>query len=350
MKLSTEACVAFERDINLFVDHELPDGDNRQLVAHLESCADCHDYMDDLRELASVHRAVGEESEAALTELVDRHSLFASITRTLVEDKRGELARLFYELGKAYVLKGNEAASSSPQRSVLTVSSPVDIRTHTGRGRRLVREGVALCEANASTIDGRIAGEVRVSASLFQRSRRLFSSSARAGSSAFANGHRLLQEALTLRPDLDEARLYLGFHHLVTGRHDRARIEFRRVYRTGKDPVHKMMALQFLGNVYSTLGDYPRAIECYQEVVASGLADTEPRLFTAIVNLAVNCAKAGLGSRCVDLFTDLVTRFPAKVAQARDLLSRKEGFAALLQREADLHQTLRHRVPALFAA
>jgi lipopolysaccharide biosynthesis regulator YciM len=111
-----------------------------------------------------------------------------------------------------------------------------------------------------------------------------------------------------------------------------------------------MMALQFLGNVYSTLGDYTRAIECYQEVVASGLMETEPRLFTALVNLAVNCAKAGLETRCIDLFTDLVTRFPAKVAQVRVLLSRKEGFAALLQREAELHETLRHHVPALFAA
>ncbi|MHC5212917.1 MAG: tetratricopeptide repeat protein [Planctomycetota bacterium] len=345
MKLSTEACVAFERDINLFVDHELPEGDSPKLVAHLESCAHCHDYMDDLRELASVHREVGDEADAALAALVDRHELFASITRTLVGDKRDELARLFYELGKAYVLKGNEAAARTPTRSVLTVSRPVDIRTTTERGRRLAREGAALCEANART-----EGDVRVSASLFQRSRRLFSSSARAGSGAFANGHRLLQEALALRPDFDEARLYLGFHHLVTGRHDRARIEFRRVYRDGKDPVHKMMALQFLGNVYSTLGDYQRAIECYQEVVASGLMESEPRLFTALVNLAVNCAKAGLPSRCVELFTDLVTRFPAKVAQARVLLSRKDGFAALLQREADLHETLRHRVPALFAA
>jgi tetratricopeptide (TPR) repeat protein len=345
MKLSTEACVAFERDINLFVDHELSENDSQGLVTHLEACPDCHDYMDDLRELATAHRSVDDEADEVLAALLDKHEMFASITRTLLEDKREELARLFYELGKAYVLKGNQAAARNPRRSVLTVSQPVDIRSATDRGRRLTREGTALCEANART-----EGDVRVSASLFQRSRRMFGSSARAGSGAFANGHRLLQEALVLRPDFDEARLYLGFHHLVTGRHDRARIEFRRVYRVGKDPVHKMMALQFLGNVYSTLGDYPRAIDCYQEVVTSGLVETEPRLFTALVNLAVNCAKAGLETRCIDLFTDLVTRFPAQVAQARALLSRKEGFAALLQRESNLHETLRHHVPALFAA
>ena len=32
MKLSIEACVAFERDINLFVDHELPVDQGSQLV------------------------------------------------------------------------------------------------------------------------------------------------------------------------------------------------------------------------------------------------------------------------------------------------------------------------------
>jgi hypothetical protein len=38
------------------------------------------------------------------------------------------------------------------------------------------------------------------------------------------------------------------------------------------------------------------------------------------------------------------------VDQTRALLSRKEGFAALLRRETDLHETLRRHVPALFAA
>jgi tetratricopeptide (TPR) repeat protein len=347
MKLTAEACVAFERDINLFVDHELPEGDAPRLVEHLEACADCHAYMDDLRELAGVHRALqaGGHEDAALADVVDRHALFASITRTLVLDKRNELARLFYELGKAYVLAANRAAEAGRQRSVLTVRRPVDIRGASEAGRRVAREGEALCTATPANEPA-----VRVSGSLFRRSRRLFGASSRAGAGALANGHRLLQEALTLRPDLDEARLYLGFHHMLCGRHDRARIEFRRVYREGGDPLHRMMALQFLGNIHSAQGDYGRAIECYQEVVSSGLVETEPRFFSSLVNLAVSCAKAGHGTRCVELFRDVASRFPARLDQVRTLLSRKDTFRVLLQQEVLLHEALRRQVPALFAA
>jgi tetratricopeptide (TPR) repeat protein len=347
MKLTAEACVAFEHDINLFVDHELPEGDSPRLVEHLDACPACHNYLDDLRELAGVHRLLDGDGEvdAALEAVVDKHSLFASITRTLVVDKRNELARLFYELGKAYVLAANRAAAASQARSVLTVRRPVDIRSGSEAGRRAAREGEALCAATSVQADS-----VRVSGSLFRRSRKLFGAPARVGGDALANGHRLLQEALTLRPDMDEARLYLGFHHMLCGRYDRARIEFRRVYRRGSDPVHRLMALQFLGNVYSTQLDYGRAIECYEEVVSSGLIEKEPRFVTSLVNLAVSCAKAGYGARCVEVFSDVVNRFPARLDQVRILLSRKEGFRTLLQSQATLHAELRRQVPALFAA
>jgi tetratricopeptide (TPR) repeat protein len=347
MKLTAEACVAFEHDINLFVDHELADGDGPRLVEHLEACAACSAYLDDLRELAGVHRTLDADgdADAALADVVDRHALFAAITRTLVLEKRNELARLFYELGKAYVLAANHAAATSSKRSVLAVRRPVDIRAASEQGRRLSREGEVLCTATPDH-----EPSVRISGSLFRRSRRLFGASARAGASALANGHRLLQEALTLRPALDEARLYLGFHHMLCGRYDRARIEFRRVYRHGTDPIHKLMALQFLGNVYSTQGEYRRAVECYEEVVSSGLVELEPRLFTSLVNLAVSCAKAGYGPRCVQHFSEVVSRFPARLEQVKTLLSRKEGFRALLQQQATLHYALRQQVPALFAA
>ena len=105
-----------------------------------------------------------------------------------------------------------------------------------------------------------------------------------------------------------------------------------------------------LAGMYGLPPDYARAIECYQEVVESGLVETEPRFFTSLVNLAVSCAKAGYGARCVELFADVASRFPARLDQVRALLSRKESFLALLQSQAALHDALRRQVPALFAA
>ncbi|MGQ0552479.1 MAG: tetratricopeptide repeat protein [Planctomycetota bacterium] len=343
MKLTCEACVAFEQAINLFVDHELPESENAALVRHLDACGGCRDYLDDLRELANLHRDMDSGADAAVTDLVDRHALFAAVTRRLVQDKREELVRLFYELGKAYVLLANETARSGRlHRTVSALTRPVDIRGVTADGRRLVREGEALAREQGDS--GRETG------SLFRRSRRHFSSSERAGSGALANGRRLLEEALALRPDFDEARLYLGFHHMVGGRFDRARIEFRRVYRDGRLPVHRMMALQFLGNVYDSATDYTRANECYEEVLGSGMLELEPRFMTALLNLAMNCTKIGLAAKSVQYFSDLVSRFPASVTQLRSTLVQKPEFSAALARQSELHETLRRKVPALFAA
>ena len=348
MRLTVEACVAFERDINLFVDRELPEAESRHLVEHLEACPGCKDYLQDLRELAGVHRdtaATEVAAREAVAAVVDRHRLFSAITGRLLADKQAELARLLYELGKAYVLVANEAQANATRRPVLTVTRPADIRATTDHGRRVANEGRNLA-ANPLRPDPALAQ----SASLFGRSRRLFSSSTKAGTGALANGRRMLLAALELKPDLDEARIYLAFSNLVGGRNDRARVEFRRVYREARDPVHRMMALQFLGNLYTYGGDLRRAVECYEEVVASGLVEREPRLFTSLVNLAVQCAKLGLPARCVQHFSELVTRFPAQVDQTRVLLSRMETFAEMLRREVDLHETLRRQVPALFAA
>ena len=340
----TAACIEFENDIHLFVDHELPAGQTGRLSGHIDACEGCRGYMDDLRRLATLNVESNAAADAALADLVDRHALFASITRELIGDKRLELARLFYELGKAYVMKANGSMSGRLSRSVTSVSRPVDIRSTMGKGRQLAREAEDLEAARATE------GDDRESGSLFRRSRRLFSSSARAGSSALSNGRRLLEEALRLEPALSEARLYLGLHHMLTGRFDRARLEFRRVHREGVEPVHRMMALQMLGNVHAAAYDLERAVRCYEEVVQSDLLDAEPKLASALVNLGVNYAKLGRVGASIQAFTQLVDRFPQMVAPTRSRLRRKQDFVDLLEREDTLAADLRTGVPALFAA
>jgi tetratricopeptide (TPR) repeat protein len=348
MKLSAPACQTFEHDINLFVDHELPAAGVVRLTSHLAECGACNDYVDDLRELAELNRYSEElqpgTTDEALRGLVDRHSLFGSITRRLLQDKSEELARLFYELGKAYVLAGNQAALGRRYQKVTPVSRPVDIRSTTDRARRVAREGEALAAAAGTRDEGASRGH-----SLFAKSRRLFGAES-AGGGALANGQHYLLAALALRADFDEARLYLGFHHMLTGRYDRAAAEFRRVYRAGKDPVHRLMALQYIGNVHSTRYDHQRAIECYEQVVAEDRRSAEPRFYTALVNLGMDCAKLGMEERCRQHFAELVERFPSHLSQSRQLLSQATDFTALLQRDPHLRESLQRSVPALFAA
>ncbi len=356
MKSSTQACVTFEHDLNLFVDHELAVAHLSRITQHLEQCNGCRDFVDDLRTLSELHHDVLDDAcegddrgdwgaEAALAAVVDKHGLFATITRKLVVEKQADLARLFYELGKAYVLAGNQGVSGILARSFVPVRKPVDIRSTTARGKQLVRE-VRELESSAT---GQ-AAPVPESGSLFRRSRELFSSTRRDTGGALTKGRRFLEEALALEPDLSEARIYLAMHHQCTGRFDRARVEFRRVYREAADHSHRMMALHMLGNVYAGAGDFARAVECYEKVLDSDILDREPRFFAALLNLGVNYAKLGRVDQAVRHFSDLVRRFPSRVPQLRTLLQRKESFMALLAREAALHESLQRRIPALFAA
>ena len=349
MNLSAPACSLFEHDISLFVDHELAAADVSRLTTHITECMACRAYMDDLRDMADLHRAMGELGPGAADDpvrgLVDRHALFAGITRRLLQDKAEELARLFYELGKAYVLAGNQAFLCRRFQKVAPVSRAADIRSTTDRARRVARESESLV-ANAPA---EVQGEWR-QGSLFGRSRKLFDEATAPGAGALASGQRCLGAALALRPELGAARLYLGFHHMLVGRLDRAGAEFRRVYRTGADPVHRLMALQYLGNVYSTRFDHKRAIECYEQVAAEDRRSSEPRFYTALVNLGMDCAKLGLKERSTRHFTELVERFPAHLNHSRQLLSQATDFTALLQSDTHLRDSLRRSVPALFAA
>lgn len=306
--------------------------------------------MDDMTTLTVMHRQEGPSLDRAVAGLVDRHALFASVTQTLFEDRQKELVRLFYELGKAYVLaahkKESDSAGSRRTRSVQTVTAPLPIRSTTDQARRLSKEVDDLAFHGAEISPRGVAD---------CSSTKLLSHPGESG--GLARGRRLLEQALDLCPEFTAARLYLGFQRMQSGRYDRARIEFRRVYRHAEDPVHRMMALQWLGVVYSTLGhmsscrdEYMRAIRCYTEVVASGVVDKEPRLFISYLNLAVNCAKVGLVHRSLKHFDELIHRFPDRIDQSRDLLAKMEDFRGLLRDKAQLREDLTAGCPALFAA
>jgi len=337
MKLTSEACTAFERAINAFVDRELAADDSESLVRHLDECDGCRDYLEDLQLMASLHAdAEAGFDEQVVEALVDEHGLFANVTRRLLAEKSEALARLFYELGKAYVLVGGRHRTR--QRDVIMQRRPVDIRRAMREGRALSHQGEAL---------QREAG-VRERGSLFRRSRQLFDS-CRAGHGALANGRRLLEEALRLDPDHHEARFYLGMFYSWTDHDHLARREFGTIYARCGNDVLRMMALQYIGMLHTWIYDHDGAIRCFEEVVASGVEEQDARMFVARFNLAVSCTKAGRTDPATAAFRELVTRRPEQVPQLRRYLARDVELVRLLQGDPDLETHLRQEVPALFA-
>lgn len=333
------ACAAFADDISALIDRELPAERAQRLTDHIHDCSGCSDFADGLRRLSVLHRQVAAPIDESLLARLDPGGIFRGVMTELVSDRTDALARLFYEIGRAYVIAGNRELSDERRRSVIAYTPTRDPRAAEHQAKALLRDAEEI-EVQAET----------ARPSLFKRGRKLFERPASRRSGVLERGRHFLEEALALTPTFDEARLYLGFLFGVLGRHERARIEFRKVYAGSGRPVHKLMALQSLGSVYEMSGDYSQAAECYGQVVEHEAAGAEPRLFPSFLNLPVSCAKAGRAHESVRHFVDLVTRFPQRVTQIRGLLSRKQSFAAMLAQDAGLADDLRRSVPQLFAA
>ena len=378
-KVKAEPCADYVEDLSAYVDGEIgrdevklePDlhrtreamhPDLSRLVRHMGECAGCHDYTNALRQLSELNRSAAIcpdprdehtaladfEHDEATAGCVDPSRLFASIACNLVEEKREALARLFYEIGKAYALAGNRALQEKRRQSVAYASRPLSLRGTEARARRELKN----VEALEMQMDQKHEGAQALRAGsglLLRRSRQLFGSSRR-GSAALTRARRFLEESLALDSTLDEARLYLGFRHAVVGRPDRARIQFRKVHLEGRTSLLRLLASQSLGRLYAEGGDYHRAIECYEEVVSSGEALEAAELFPSFLNLAVNYAKAGQVDKSTETFVDIARLFSDRLPRIRELLARKTFFQALLDKNLTLKWTLASRAPALFAA
>lgn len=350
MTIQAQACKHLLVDLNALADGELAGADVTRLVTHTQQCEGCGEYLETLRRLSELHRrsaallARPEDTEVDAAEAlrrVDPGALLGQVLGHAAQDEWTSLSRLFYELGKAYVLAGNQRLPSRSQRQVRVRTAPADIRRTEARARQHLNQVDELTEAGAQARRGEL---------FRRRTRRLFDAAAAPGAAALVKGRRFLEEALAIDPALDEARLYLGFQLLVTDRIDRARVEFRRVHREGRDPTLRLMAMQWLGNLNVNTSHLDEAVCCYQHVVASDGAQIEPRLFSSFLNLPVTLGKLGRWEEAVTHFKTLVQTFPERLAQVREMLDGMSAFRRLIDEDQRLHQDLRDELPGLFAA
>lgn len=348
MKINAHACRHLVLELNALVDGQLPPLEVTRLVSHTQSCEGCGDYIDNLRQLSELHRRKSELLEGLESDpgeqvlpTPDAGAFLGRLLGRAAEDEWTTLARLFYELGKAYVLAGNKRLPGSERREVNVKVAPSDIRRTEARARQRLAQVDDLNQHGAQHRRG----------DLFRgRSRKLFASSSSGGASALVKGRRFLEEALAITPELHEARIYLGFQLLVSGRADRARAEFRRVHRDSTDASVRLMAMQWLGNLAVNTSRLDEAVSCYAQVVAADGASNEPKLMASFLNLPVTLAKLGRWDEAIDHFTRLVQQFPERLGQAREMLASMAAFRSLLDQNQPIRRTLLDRVPGLFAA
>lgn len=338
-------CAEFELALHEYVDGEISSADSQGLLVHLELCEQCSDAVEMIRNQVRVHREA-IDAEHFLADF-DQQGFFANLNARLITTHLDRLSDLFYELGKAYFLSGNDS-----KITIFLKKKGQSIERLKGEGRQVLKEARSVAE-RAGTVPRRTRQSLRRADHLFRG--RGEASDARparrvGARTALDNARRYLEESLILDPGQAKARYYLGLYFHRVDRPDEAMGEYRKLLAIPDlEPSLRAFALQAMGNAWCYRREYGEAIRCYEQILEERLVDGDARFFHVLVGLAMHHAKAGNFDRSKEVFGELVARHPQRLEDARRLLGQAEVFRALLAEHEAFRTELLDRYPVLFA-
>lgn len=323
-----EPCLPIQVDLSAMLDGELDPASVRRVMVHSDVCPSCKSFLRGIRSQLRAHQDLASMlSDEAV--VCDRRGGPADLRRKLIEN-RDQLARILYELGRGFVLMG-----MSPRFSRVVAREPVPIPDLCLRGRNLLDEVDRIAA-------GRPAAE-------WVRAKRLFDAEPqRSPAENMAKGMRLLREALLLRADFHEARIYVGHALTVIRELDGARAEFASVLAASGDKLIRAFALENLGIAYMEESRYGEAIPHFEALVDSGVITSEPRFFTCYFNLAVSHGLLRHFEDCGRWFGRLHAEFPHKRRQVGIELKSRTRFAQVLHSRPQVEAGYTARFPEWF--
>jgi tetratricopeptide (TPR) repeat protein len=333
-----DPCTQIQVDLSAMLDGELDAGSVRRVMVHSDACPSCRRFLDGIRMQARSHRQLCAALAAGADELVEIGAAgggsirvgAAELRRQLTENAR-QLARIFYELGRGFVLMG-----ISPNFSRIVQREPVPIPDMFQRGRNLLDEVE------------RIAGSDAVP-SEWMRARELFGDDwRRSPAQNLLKGTSLLQEALLLDPDFHEARIYLGHAHHMAGDRARAVAEFGVVLARAPDVDTRGFALLNLGNIRLEDGDLEEAERLFLELVDSGAIEQTPQFGLIYFNLALAYGMQERFDECRRWLQRLYSELPHKRRMIADEFRSREDFVASLLRHPGVYESLATNFPCWF--
>lgn len=327
-------CTAFQVDLSCLLDGELEDQAASRAIGHMEACALCRAFVDDTRAHMRLHKDIHDEArlQARLSMLVGgdwaREAARAAESVDLVH----ELATIFYQLGKAYVV-----AAVDPNWREKIFDAVVPIAATQGQGRGFV--------------DGVLRGERQPAARLdWARARAMFNGRLERIESPLEKGRKLLEEALAVDASHEEASLWLAYLHALEGKRLVAAEEYRRIFDEAIRPENRGHAMMQLGRLHSSEEDWRAAVRCWRWITISGLADSDDRFWAARFNIGMVHALAGNRARSLQYFRVLLDRHPARAAEVAELVARSPKLRAAIDAQPGFPEALLHTCPELFAA
>ena len=301
-----DPCLQIQIDLSAMLDGELDPASVRRVMVHSDVCPSCNAFLEGIRNQVRLH-----QHAAALANTPAGVDSGADRLREQLTVNRRKLAKILYELGRGFVLMG-----LSPDFSREVAREPVPVPDMAMRGRNLLDE--------VSRASGAAAAE-------WVAAMDLFDGQLRSPEENLSKGQRLLSECLSLEPDTHEARIYLGLVHHVRGQRGQARRQFQHVLDHSSDRLMRGYALSNLGTVHLDEGTCDAAVGVLLQLVESGILSDQPRLGTAIFNLAIAYGLKGQFAEAQHWFSRLHAELPHKRGLVGRELSRRSQFLHLVR-------------------
>lgn len=334
----TNPCEPIQADLSAMLDGELEPVSVRRVLVHVDACPCCKAFFDGIRQQALAHRSlhaalVGGETELVELPATDGKKVHwtAAALRDELAQNRSRLGQILYELGKAYVLMG-----LSPKFWRIVSTEPVPIPDVAQQGRHLVAEVERLQ-------DGAVGQE-------WERARRIFGESwIKTPEERLEKGIDLLREALILRPESYETRIYLGHALHVAGFPEQARDVFENVLTQSDDREARGFAFLHLGNVHLEAGRLDQARDAFLQLVESGAVAERPELGPVYFNLALTMGLCGDLDACATWLGRLADELPHRVPQVRKEIEARPDFRDAVSRDPAFYSSLCTRFPMWFS-
>ena len=336
---SDDPCAQIQADLSAMLDGELDAASVRRVMVHSDACPSCCRFLDSIRLQARSHRQLHAVMTADDGETIDvptsvpgtRVRVPAAELRRQLTGNAEQLARIFYELGRGFVLMG-----LSPNFSRVVAREPVPIPDMFQRGRILLDEVSRMTDPEAVPVE-------------WVRARELFGNDWRRDPNEnLRKGMQLLREALMLFPDFHDARIYLGHAYHVAGEPERAIGQFREVLDRTPEVGARGFALLNLGNVHLENGDLVEAERAFLDLVHSGAIEQSPQFGLIYFNLALAYGMQERFDECQVWLQRLYSEMPHKRRMIADEFRCREDFIESLSRHPDVYENLATSFPCWF--
>lgn len=340
----SDSQLALQQDLSSLADGELDEGRAAGVMLRLESDSDASVFFDDLTRCAKMHRDMTDPDRLMA------HMAAMTGASNLCTDLENRLATIFYQLGKAYLL-----AALDPDRVVERVfETAVPVEQTRVQGRGFVdgvllssdEEPIADLGSERSDVRGR---DVRGHGVDWENARSMLNGRLERIEEPLEKARRLLEQALSVAPDHEEAQFYRAYLDAEQGRKLLARERWAQLFDTALLSANRGHAAIQIGRLHQGEGNHREALRWYRWILISGLFKQDERFWVVRFNIAMTYLEMGDHDRCLDYFKGLIDSQPQHVAEMAHMASQAPLLQEVLLKRPSFANDLISRCPELFS-